>query len=554
MTTRVRTLNFLPEIFQTKTNTEFLSATLDQLVNPPIIKKIQGYVGSKVGYGVNANDYYVTEPTKTRTDYQLDPGVVFTKTNQTVAQDFISYPGMLDALELQGGITNDNSRLFESQIYSWDSFTDLDKVVNYNQYYWVPTGLPAVTVSSALVYTTNEYFVTDLANSYNIREQGAAAGSINPTITLLRGGVYSFIVNQPSQFWIQGEPGVSGFSPIQPNLPVRDVFGVNNNGATQGTVTFTVPSKDAQNEFIFPGNNQVDLVTSTPYGSVSGLLLSQITANGGIDGITAIEGLSVMFYNTGIVNEQANLGAYDLQQFDQDQPGLSLSFDTNNFITQVNQYFYRVTYINNPDDSLDPFVVLLPDTLIPVEEKITATFGTQWINRQFYRNTLGVVSLVPYITAPLEQLYYQDGTSANKVGLIRIVESNITNTINVEVDILGKKNYTSTNGVVFTNGLKVEFDGDVIPSSYLSGEYYVEGVGSAIELIPVETLVSPEDFTTGVFVPFDTTPFDASNFDSDLFVPAEPDYITIARNAINKNAWSRSNRWFHTEVINQTSV
>ena len=82
MTTRVRTLNFLPEIFQTKTNTEFLSATLDQLVNPPIIKKIQGYIGSKVGYGVNANDYYVTEPTKTRTDYQLDPGVVFTKTNQ----------------------------------------------------------------------------------------------------------------------------------------------------------------------------------------------------------------------------------------------------------------------------------------------------------------------------------------------------------------------------------------------------------------------------------------------------------------------------------------
>ena len=42
--------------FQTKTNTEFLSATLDQLVNPPIIKKIQGYIGSKVGYGVNAND------------------------------------------------------------------------------------------------------------------------------------------------------------------------------------------------------------------------------------------------------------------------------------------------------------------------------------------------------------------------------------------------------------------------------------------------------------------------------------------------------------------
>lgn len=554
MTTRVRTLNFLPEIFQTKTNTEFLSATLDQLVNPPVIRKIQGYVGSKVSYGVNANDYYVTEPTKTRTDYQLDPGVVFTKTNQTTAQDFISYPGILDALELQGGITNNNSRLFESQIYSWDSFTDLDKVVNYNQYYWIPTGLPAVTVSSALVYSTNEYIVTDLPNAYSIREASASAGSTNPTITLLRGGTYRFIVNQPSQFWIQGEPGVSGFSPTQPNLPVRDVFGVSNNGATQGIVTFTVPSKDAQNEYNFPGNNQVDLVTSTPYGSLNGLLLSDIVANGGIDGVTSIEGLTVLFYNTGVVNEQANLGAYDLQQFDQDQPELSLSFDTNNYITQVNQYFYKVTYINNPADPSDPFVLLLPDTLIPVTQKITATYGSTWINRQFYKSLSGTISLIPYITAPLDQLYYQDGTTASKVGLIKIIENNITNTINVETDILGRPNYTSTNGVVFTNGLKVEFDGDVIPSSYLSGEYYVEGVGTAIELIPVESLLTPEDFTTSTFVPFDTTPFDTSNFDSDLFIPTEPDYITIARNAINKNAWSRSNRWFHTQVINQTAV
>lgn len=634
MTTRVRTLNFLPEIFQTKTNTEFLSATLDQLVNPPIIKKIQGYIGSKVGYGVNANDYYVTEPTKTRTDYQLDPGVVFTKTNQTTAQDFISYPGILDALELQGGVTNNNSRLFESEIYSWDSFTDLDKVVNYNQYYWIPNGLPAVTVSSALVYSTNEYIVTDLANGYSIREAGAAAGSTNPTITLLRGGVYRFIVNQPSQFWIQGEPGVSGFSPIQPNLPVRDVFGVSNNGATQGAVTFTVPAKNAQDEYNFPGNNLTDVVSTLPFAQINGLPLSTV---GSIDGITSLNGLRVMFYNTGVTNEVGYVSAYyDETTFDTNDDTLvaplvvtigssdsgtdrfTLSSGTtdelvvnntitfNNpvfggvtagtvyyiksvessteftisdtlsgatfslttasgtmtananqglyeegFYTTVNENFYRITYVG---DSSAPVIRLIPDGVIPTEQKITPTAGTTWINRPFYRNTLGIISLIPYITAPLDQLYYQDGTSANKVGSIRIVESNVTNTINVEVDILGKKNYTSTNGVVFTNGLKVEFDGDVIPSSYLSGEYYVEGVGTAIELIPVETLITPEDFTTGVFVPFDITPYDASNFDSDLFVPFEPDYITIARNAINKNAWSRSNRWFHTQVVNQTAV
>jgi hypothetical protein len=635
--TRIRTLNFLPEIFQTKTNTEFLSATLDQLVNPPITKKIQGYIGSKVGYGVNANDYYVTEPNKTRTDYQLDPGVVFTKTNQSTAQDFISYPGILDALELQGGITNNNSRLFESQIYSWDSFTDFDKIVNYNQYYWIPTGPPAVTVSSALVYSTNDYIVTDLANGYNIRELGASAGSTNPTITLLRGGSYRFTVNQPSQFWIQGEPGVSGFSPTQPNLPVRDVYGVSNNGATQGVVTFTVPSKDAQDEFIFPGNNLVDVISTLPFEDVNGAPLSAL---GSIDSITSLNNLRVMFYDTGVVNEIGYISAYyDETSFDTNDNALvaplvvtigssnsstdRFTLSTGNtsqlvvnntitfnnpvfggvtagtiyyiksvdssteftisdtlggatfplttdsgtmtananqglyeegFYTTVSENFYRITYVVDPSDPTNPIIRLIPDGLIPTEQKITATYGSTWIDRQFYRNTLGVVSLVPYITAPLDQLYYQDGTSANKVGIIRIIENNTTNTINVETDILGKKNYTSTNGVVFTNGLKVEFDGDVIPSRYLSGQYYVEGVGSAIELISVETLVSPEDFTTSTFVPFDTTPFDLSNFDSDLFIPTDLDYITIARNAINKNAWSRSNRWFHSQVINQTAI
>ena len=120
MATRIRTLNFLPEIFKTPTNAQFLAATLDQLVAQPNTKKIQGYVGSKFGYGVNATDYYVTEPTKVRTDYQLDPGVVFLKENDTTANDFISYPGIVDGVKLEGGLTQDNNRLFNIQFYSWD--------------------------------------------------------------------------------------------------------------------------------------------------------------------------------------------------------------------------------------------------------------------------------------------------------------------------------------------------------------------------------------------------------------------------------------------------
>jgi len=637
MATRIRTLNFLPEIFQTPTNAQFLAATLDQLVAQPLTKTIEGYVGSRFGYGVNAKDYYVTEPTKVRTDYQLDPGVVFTKTNQSTAQDFISYPGILDALKLEGALTDNNSRLFNSQFYSWDSFTNLDKIINFNQYYWIPEGPEQVVVSSDTVFATNDYLVTDVINGYNITPiTSTEIGTTNPTLTLLRGGTYTFAVNQSGQFWIQGAPGVTGYSPTQPNLQTRDVYGVDNNGATIGTVTFTVPPKDAQNNYNFPGNNLVDVVSDIPFNQVNGARLSDL---GGIDGVTALNGLTVLFYNTGISNEigfTSNFFDYTNYDYNNDLVatetinvtatsstgnlitcdstsnlivgnsivfsgvgfgGLSIYSETlpdtlyfvesissptefsvslsvggaqvplsnaagtlvgttnqglleEGFYTTVNQNFYTIEYIG---DLTDPVIRLIPSSLIPTNQKITASFGTQWISRVFYKTAFGIINIVPFISAPLDTLYYQDGTSANKVGIIRIIDSNITNTLDVETDILGQPQFTATNGVVFTNGLKVVFQGDVIPASYKTGAYYVEGVGSSIELIPVSNLISPDPFTSSTYVPWDTTAWDIGNWEGTSYIPVTPDYITIARNSIDRNAWSRSNRWFHIDVINATA-
>jgi len=43
MAARIRTLNFLPEVFRTPTNAQFLGATLDQVVAQPNTMRIQGY-------------------------------------------------------------------------------------------------------------------------------------------------------------------------------------------------------------------------------------------------------------------------------------------------------------------------------------------------------------------------------------------------------------------------------------------------------------------------------------------------------------------------------
>ena len=759
MATRIRTLSFLPEIFQTPTNAQFLSATLDQLVAQPNTKKIEGYIGSKFGYGINAKDYYVTEPTKTRVDYQLDPGVVFTKPNESVAQDFISYPGILDALAIEGGLTENNNRLFNSEFYSWDSFTNLDKIINFNQYYWLPEGPDQVIVSTETVYSSTAYTVTDLANGYQISPVGTAGGTINPTLTMLRGGSYTFEVNQNSAFWIQTLPGVSGTSPTQPNLDTREVYGVSNNGTMNGIVTFAVPSKTAQDDqYNFPGNNVVGVVSTLPFSDINGQLLSQV---GNIDGITSLDGLTVMFYNTGYPSEIGFVSNFfDYTNYDQNNDlvaeetitvtatsstgnlitcnstdsmsvndtitftgttfggiqsyftgtptvitagsfaigqeyaittigttdwvaagviagaditgsidgyaltvttvnsgtlvigqtltgtgvtagtvilGYDLATDTftvnqsqtvasttiygydivagkiftaiavgsgtgnataflptiyyvssisslteftisallggsdvtlttdsgsmigninqglyeEGYYTTVSQTFYTITYVGDPTD---PVLRLVPSSSIPTNQKITALYGTQWLNRYFYKNPAGAIVLIPYITAPLDVLYYQDGTSSDKVGIIRLIESNVTNTLDVDADILGRKNFTSSTGVVFTNGLKVVFQGDIVPESYKSGQYYVEGVGNAIELVPVADLISPESFTSSTYIPWDTLAYDIGNWEGNSYIPVTADYITISRNSLDKNAWSRSNRWFHVDVINAAAL
>lgn len=638
--TRIRTLNFLPDIFKTTTNAQFLAATLDQIVDQPNTERIEGYIGTKFGYGINAKNKYVVEPTKTRTDYQLDPGVAFLKKDTGIAQDFISYPGIIDALKLEGGITNNNDRLFESQFYSWDSFTDLDKIINFNQYYWLPEGPDPVTISTDIVFNATDYIITDAPNGYNVVADGQSQGSTNPTLTLLRGGTYRFSVNQDSQFWIQGQPGVTGLDPTQLNVQTRDVFGVTNNGAEVGVVTFTVPAKNALDEYNFPGNNIVDVVSTTPYDQVNGQLLSAI---GNIDGISSLDGLTVMFYNTGVPNEQGYISNFfDETNFDVNSNlvpaqtitisstnstgnvitcsstanlvvgqtitftgatfGGILTYDTvfpntiyyvnsivsateftiaqnlfdvgvtpygvttasgsglianinqglneEGYYTDVSATYYRITYMGDPSDPVLRLVEVGP---ISTNEKITVQYGTEWIARKFYRNVAGTINLIPYNSAILDTLYYQDGTSGNKVGQLRIIDSNTTNRIDVLEDILGKTQYTAPNGVQFTNGLKVVFQGDIYPTSYENVQYYVEGVGTAIQLIPVSDLIAPEPFTSSTYIPYDTLPYDIGNYDSNLYIPVTPDYITIARNSINKNPWSRSNRWFHIDVINATA-
>jgi len=633
MATQVRTIDFLPEIFKTKSNEQFLAATLDQITQQPDFVKVQGFVGSKFGYGVTASDGYVNEPTKERTDYQLEPAVVFKKKDTDVAIDAIPYSGLIDSLRTEGALGLDHNKLFNNEFYSWDSFTELDKIINYSQYYWLPQGPDDIIVATNTLFNNLDFTVTNIGAAYSLNSLLQTFTENNPTITLVRGGTYTFTVSQDSEFWIQTEPGTSGVRADSPNISTREVVGVDFNGSTQGTITFTVPLSSSQNDNYYPGNLSVDLVSDKKFDEVHGKSLSELSQ---IDGEVNFNGKTLLFYKSTSADIGYRGTFFDEYDFDSDSPGnvekisievtqteaignlihttstsdlavgsditfsgisfggiivgqvyyvktvnssttftIAPTFDgtvvalTNGSTdsnapllaevnvggleegktTTVNDNFYKITLVG---DINNPTIYLEEHSAIPNDQRIQVTNGKEYVNRVLVRNTYGEILLVPVITANLDTLYYQDGKTETQFGKINLVDGLYLSRIDVLKDILNKPNYISPNDVKFTNGIKVKFFGNVFPEEYLQDAYYVEGVGSSIQLIPVSEQLVPEPFTEGEAVPLDSDGFDVSPYSDSALVPALPDYITIGRGSKNKNGWSRSNRWFHVNALNLT--
>jgi hypothetical protein len=146
-------------------------------------------------------------------------------------------------------------------------------------------------------------------------------------------------------------------------------------------------------------------------------------------------------------------------------------------------------------------------------------------------------------------LYYvaQDNEQNGGEIIIESIEDN--SNIDVVNDVLGKQTYTSGNNIQLSNGMRIMFEGNVTPVEYQNKEFYVEGVGDAIRLVDVSTLSVPEKFISTLDENFDATPFDDYPFDTFINAPLTPEYVTINRSSLDRNPWSRYNRWFHEDVI-----
>jgi hypothetical protein len=535
-----RSTEFLPRVFQTDTNERFLGATLDHLITDSVNIPLNGYIGRTFAPTYKLGDNYVPENTNTRQNYQLEPSVVITDDSNNVLFN-TGFQDLLYSIQLNGGSINDQQRLFSSKIYNFDGHFDYDKFVNYFNYYWLPNGPVAVQVFGGQADFNAEYTVTrnTAVGGYTFSGKG---NQPNTQLTLVRGGTYRFKLDQPDiQFWIQSKPGTSGVDPNLATVSTRDVFGVSNNGEDVGTVTFRVPLSGAQDFFnAMPIVSSVDAAVTFKYTDIQNRLESDFLNEfpDGLDGINnQLQDKTIIFIGNDIASEFWTTPGLDTGAYPYASIYDALSLTPGQVVaTSARPSPWKISRVPIDSEGTDYVLQLLPVTpesgAIGARKKIFVQSGKTYASLQFWLNDNLRYDQVPAITANLPYLFYQDSANNNFVGQIKLID-NVSTPVNVSTDILGQVGYTSPNGVIFTNGLKIQFDDLVTPATYANQEYYVEGVGTAINLVPVTETVIPESWS------------------EDILTTA--DYITINRGSQDRNSWSRSNRWFHTDVIHATA-
>ena len=278
-----RTVDLLPQVFKTETNSKFMAGVIDPLVQPGVLQKTVGYVGRRYGKTYKGADIYLDSDNTLRSRYQLEPGVVLSDERGNI-ENFYDYIDFKNQLRFFNNFNERDDLITSQDHYSWSPPIEWDKFVNFREYYWVPSGPPSVKVLGQGDAITSTYRVRQGTTSTWIFYPDGATN--NPTLTLYRGQTYNFAVNSPREgFYIRTafDTGSLKYNPFLPYIPNQLAVydgklwraltfitasvdgtivegpeweivdenvqtskfdyssGITNNGATNGTVTFEVP-------------------------------------------------------------------------------------------------------------------------------------------------------------------------------------------------------------------------------------------------------------------------------------------------------------------------
>jgi hypothetical protein len=244
--------NFLPRFYRSDANKKFIQATVDQLVQPGTVKKVNGYIGRQNSKATSGTDLFIQAASDERQHYQLEPGLTVKDPldNVTFFKDYQDY---INQLGVFGSNTSNHSILNSQEFYSWNPHIDWDKFVNFQNYYWLPNGPDVIKIAGQQQAIESTYTVS-LESEFNSYEYVFTPNGLsrNPTLRLFRGQTYTFDINSP------GNPFSIKTKRSSGTLDRYHTFDFNQAAIETGTLTITIPF-DAPDVLYYVSESDIDV-------------------------------------------------------------------------------------------------------------------------------------------------------------------------------------------------------------------------------------------------------------------------------------------------------
>ena len=137
----------LPGVLNTDLLQKFLKGTGDNLFQPELTEKLSGFVGRVPSHADLIKDFYIKESTKERREHQLEPTMISTDPDTGEITNVSFYDDIVNLIRFQGGIIDNQDRLFETETYSWMPPINPDMLMNYTNYFWFPSGPDVIRIT-----------------------------------------------------------------------------------------------------------------------------------------------------------------------------------------------------------------------------------------------------------------------------------------------------------------------------------------------------------------------------------------------------------------------
>ena len=139
--------DLLPIQHQTSVNKNFFESTVEQLFAKANLEEVKGFIGRKIpGVDNNTNTVFVEQPAPNREYYNLEPTVTTINKNTGRPDNFVFYEDYIFNHRSKGGLIGNHDRIFKAEQYNFAPPIDLDKFINYQNYYWYSSGPEPIQV------------------------------------------------------------------------------------------------------------------------------------------------------------------------------------------------------------------------------------------------------------------------------------------------------------------------------------------------------------------------------------------------------------------------